>query len=168
MMIPWCFAYDKVNYSRYLTPYFAQMTNLGDKNAEEQKALRESSFSVQLASSNPFGRIPVDQKTEVTVNKDTQNPGGTARFSFKPATVQRYYMTAEYLSAFLGQLRNMVQASNSETLHTELQSSRIKKDEQAVSSIVDLIQGWVNPFSESHNLISISTAKTAPREIALD
>lgn len=77
-------------------------------------------------------------------------------------------MTAEYLSAFLGQLRNMVQASNSETLHTELQSSRIKKDEQAVSSIVDLIQGWVNPFSESHNLICISTAKTAPREIALD
>lgn len=69
MMIPWCFAYDKVNYSRYLTPYFAQMTNLGDKNAEEQKTLRESSFSVQLASSNPFGRIPVDQKTEVTVNK---------------------------------------------------------------------------------------------------
>ena len=30
MMIPWCFAYDKVNYSRYLTPYFAQMTNLGE------------------------------------------------------------------------------------------------------------------------------------------
>ena len=23
MMIPWCFAYDKVNYARYLTPYFA-------------------------------------------------------------------------------------------------------------------------------------------------
>ena len=169
MMIPWCFAYDKVNYSRYLTPYFAQMTNLGDKNAEEQKALRENSFSVQLASSNPFGRIPVDQTTEVTVNKDAQNPGGTTRFSLKPATVQRYYvLTAEYRSAFLGQLRNMVQASNSETQHTELQSSRMKKDEQAVSAIVDLIQGWVNPFSESQDLISISTAKKAPRDIATD
>ena len=168
MMIPWCFAYDNVNYSRYLTPYFAQMTNLGDKNPEVQKAFKEGSFSVQLSSSNPFGRIPVDQTTEVTVNKDTQNPGGTTRFSLKPATVQRYYLTAEYRSAFLGQLRNMVQGSNLETQHTELQSSRIKKDEQAVSSIVDLIQGWVNPFSESQDLISISTAKKAPREIATD
>ena len=92
MMIPWCFAYDKVNYSRYLTPSFTQMTNLGDKNPEVQKAFKEGSFSVQLASSNPFGRIPVDQTTEVTVNKDTQNPGGTTRFSLKPATVQRYYV----------------------------------------------------------------------------
>lgn len=144
------------------------MTNLGDKNPEVQKAFKEGSFSVQLASSNPFGRIPVDQTTEVTVNKDTQNPGGTTHFSLKAATVQRHYLTAEYRSAFLGQLRNMVQASNSETQHTELQSSRIKKDEQAVSSIVDLIQGWVNPFSESQDLISISTAKKAPREIATD
>ena len=99
MMIPWCFAYDKVNYSRYLTPYFAQMTNLGDKNPEVQKAFKEGSFSAQLASSNPFGRIPVDQTTEVTVNKDTQNPDGTTRFSLKPSTVQRYYLKAEYQSA---------------------------------------------------------------------
>ena len=170
MMIPWCFAYDKVNYSRYLTPYFPQMTtgNLGDKNPEVQKAFKEGSFSVQLASSNPFKQISIDQTTEFTVNKDTQNPGGTTRFSLKHATVQRYYLTAEYRSAFLGQLRNMVQVSNSETQHTELQSSRIKKDEQAVSSIVDLIQGWVNPFSKSQDLISISAAKKAPREVATD
>ena len=168
MMIPWCFAYDKVNYARYLTPYFAQMTNLAEKNPEVQRAFKTGSFSVQLSTNNPFGRIPVDQTTEVTVNKDTQNPGGTTRFSLKPATVQRYYLTAEYRSAFLGQLRNMVQGSDSETQHTELQRSRTKKDEQAVSSIIDLIQGWVNPFTESQDLISISTAKEAPREIATD
>ena len=147
-MIPWCFAYNKVNCSRYLTPYFAQMTNLDDKNPEVQKAFKEGSFSVQLASSNPFGRLPVEQTTEVTVQKDTaQNPGGTTLFSLKPAIVQRYYLTAEYRSA------NMVEASNSETQHTELQSSRIKKDEQAVSSIVNLVQGGVNPFSESQSII---------------
>ena len=139
-----------MNYSRYLTPYFAQMTNLSDKDPEVQKAFKEGSFSVQLASSNPFGRIPVDQTTEVTVNKDTQNPGGTTRFSLKPATVQRYYLTAEYRSAFLGQLRNMIQGSSSKTQLTELQLSRIKKDELAVSSIVELIQGWVNPRTNYH------------------
>ena len=88
------------------------------------------------------------------MHKDTvQNPGGITSFSLKPAIVQRYCLTAEYRSAFLGQLRNMVQASNAETQHTELQSSRIKNDEQAVSSIVDLIQGGVNLFSESQSII---------------
>ena len=37
-----------------------------------------------------------------------------------------------------------------------------------LSPIVDLIQGWVNPFSESQDLTSISTAKKAPRETATD
>ena len=31
-MIPWCFAYDKLNYARYMSPYYAQMTNLPEKN----------------------------------------------------------------------------------------------------------------------------------------
>jgi len=38
-------------------------------------------FSVQIGSKNPFGRIPVDQTIEETVNKDTQRPGGTKGFS---------------------------------------------------------------------------------------
>ena len=44
MMIPWCFAYDKVNYARYLTPYFAQMTNLDQTNPEVQRAFKTGSF----------------------------------------------------------------------------------------------------------------------------
>ena len=68
MMIPWCFVYDKVNCAPYLTPYFAQMTNLDQTNPEVQRAFKTASFSVQLSSNNPFGRIPVDQTTEVTVN----------------------------------------------------------------------------------------------------
>ena len=58
--------------------------------------LKEGGFSVQLGSKNPFGRIPVDQAIEETVNKDTQTAGGTKGFSLKPAALQRYYLTAEY------------------------------------------------------------------------
>ena len=30
-LISWCFAYDKVNYARYLSPYLAQMSNLPEQ-----------------------------------------------------------------------------------------------------------------------------------------
>ena len=59
-MIPWCFAYDKVNYARYLSPYFAQMTNLQEKNPCVYGAFQMGQFSVQMSSNNPLGRIPVD------------------------------------------------------------------------------------------------------------
>ena len=52
-------------------------------------------FSVQLGDSNPFGRIPIDQTIEETVNKDTQTPGGTKGFSLKPGAVAKYYMNTE-------------------------------------------------------------------------
>ena len=93
-LIPWCFAYDKINYACYLSLYLAEMTNL--------KAFKTGQFSVQLSSNNPFGRFPIDQTTEATVNKDTQTPGVTARFSLKAASVKRYYLMAEHPSTFLG------------------------------------------------------------------
>ena len=51
-------------------------------------------FSVQMSNNNPFGRLPIDQAMEVTVNRDTQTPGGTARFSLIPGAIKRYYITA--------------------------------------------------------------------------
>ena len=45
---------------------------------------------------------------------------------------------------------------------------QIKKDEEAVSAVVLLIQGWINPFTKNQDLVSISTAKIAPRDIASD
>ena len=53
-------------------------------------------FSVQLESQNPFGKIPADQAMEDIVNKDTQTPGGTKRFSLRPTAITWYYLTAEY------------------------------------------------------------------------
>ena len=61
-----------------------------------------------------------------------------------------------------------MQGKKSGLHHAELQRTRIKKDGEAVSAVVHLIEGWVNPFAEKQDLISISTARTAPRDIASD
>ena len=102
--IPWCFAYDKVNYARYLSAYYAQMTNVTEMYPCVYEAFKSGQFSVKISSNNPFGRIPVDQTTEVTVNNDTQTPRGTSWFSHKAGAIKRYYITAEHRIGFLGQL----------------------------------------------------------------
>ena len=80
-MIPWCFAMDKINYSRYLSVYLHQMTHLEEVCPELHAHSLRGGFSGQRKQGNSFGRIAVYQTTEETVNKDTQTAGGTRGFS---------------------------------------------------------------------------------------
>ena len=128
------------------------------------------SFSVQLGSVNPFGRIPVDQTIEETINKDTQTPGGTKGFSLKPGTLHKYYLTAEYRSKYLRQLRNMISIDGSKFAHPDLQKTRIKRDENDVKSLMDLMENsWLNPWCPDENdLVHLSTGYVAPSNVTKD
>ena len=146
------------------------MTRLAIDHPDIHVQLENGGFSVQIGRENPFGRIPVDQTTEETVNKDTQTAGGTKGFSLKPATLSRYYLTAEYRSTCLKQLRELTDIRPPGISHHNLESSRIGKDEVAVQSLVDLMKNeWINRFSgDQTKLISLSTAASAPSDVASD
>ena len=49
-----------------------------------------------------------------------------------------------------------------------MQKPRIIKDEVDVKAVENLIQSWNNPFAESQDLVSISTAKEAPDDVKND
>ena len=169
-MIPWCFAYDRMNYARYLPYYYAQMSQLPITHPDMYRKFMEGGFSVQLGSANPFGRIPVDQAIEETVNKDTQTAGGTKGFSLKPGAVTKYYLTAEYRSMYLRQLRDMIGQGKSRLSHADLQGPRIKKDEADVQAFIDLMENsWINPLSpDEMDLVSFSTGTMAPPDVTRD
>ncbi|KAJ8404780.1 hypothetical protein AAFF_G00331670 [Aldrovandia affinis] len=123
------------------------MSRLPIDHPEVHQQFMHGGFSVQLGSQNPFGRISVDQTIEETVNRDTQTAGGTKGFSLKRAAVERYYLTSEYRSNYLKQLRRMVGRGMSHFSHPDLQMPRITRDEADVQSIVKLLEDdWTNPF----------------------
>ncbi|KAG1703716.1 hypothetical protein GQR58_004176 [Nymphon striatum] len=151
-MIPWCFAMDKTNYSRYLPVYHAQMTQLEQTCPDLHTHFLNGGFSVQLRQANPFAKIAIDQTVEATVNKDTQTAGGTKGFSLKQSALTRYYLTAEHRAEALRQLRDLISSGQSrEGLnHADLQSSRVKRDENDVKSIVDMLEKQLDkPILES-------------------
>ena len=170
-MIPWCFAYDRLNYARYLPYYFATMCRLSMDYPDVYQHFMQGGISVQIGSSNPFGKIPCDQTIEETINKDTQTAGGTKGFSLKSGAVQTYYLNAEHRSLFPRQLREMVGLGGSRLNHPDLQQSRILKDEADVQSLVNLMEvSWIkNQFrSDQDSLVSLATAAMPPPEIAHD
>ena len=125
---------------------------------------------MQIGNNNPFGRIPVYQTIEETVNKDTQTAGGTKGFSLKPAADTKYYLTAEYRSTCLKHLRDMINLQNVGTAHAYLEQSRIKRGEADVASVEDILDNqWTNPFSPNpSDIVSLSTGKAVPMDVAND
>ncbi|KAK3750403.1 hypothetical protein QZH41_005565 [Actinostola sp. cb2023] len=75
-------------------------------------------------------------------------------------------MVAEYRSIFLSNLREMLHLKSFYG-HTDLQGTRITRDEEDVKSLVDLLENtWINPFDpDTQELVSISTGKVAPPEV---
>ena len=70
------------------------------------------------------------------MNKDTQTPGGTIGFSLKPGDVQHFYMTSEYRSAFLAQIRNILDGKKenfSILIHSRQEFRKMEKLQQCVS-----------------------------------
>ena len=62
------------------------MTRLSDTHPQVYKHMLEGGFSVQLGEHSNFGRIPVDQTIEETINKDTQTAGNVVVF------ISRFYI----------------------------------------------------------------------------
>ena len=131
---------------------------------------QQGGFSVQIGSSNPFGRIPVDQAIEETVNKYTQTPGGTKGFSLKHGADTRYYLTSEYRSKFLRQLRCMIGRHGYQVNHSDLNLPRIRRDEADVQSLVQLMEtSRLNRFGpDQDKFVSLSPSTVAPPNVAND
>lgn len=165
-IIPWTFAYDNLNYARSLTAYYSEMSHIEHEKPDLYLFLREGGFSAQLSATNTFGRVPIDQTLEETVNRDTQTAGGTKGFSLNPSAVSRFYLTAEYKSTYLSILKHSLGLQQSSGSHKDLGQSRIAKDEEHITSIVDLLDSsWIHPFAGADALVSLSTGVTAPPDV---
>ena len=55
--------------------------NLQTDHPDAHEGLITGHFSVHLSEGSTFGRLPVDQTTEVTIDKDTKTAGGVTKLN---------------------------------------------------------------------------------------
>ena len=75
-MIPWYFAYDRVNYARYMPVYWMEMMNLDRSHPEILHSLQNGTFAVQQQTDHMFSKTACDQVIEQTCNRDSKTKGG--------------------------------------------------------------------------------------------
>ena len=68
------------------------------------------------------------------------------------------------------QLRDTLNLSKSNSVHTDLQKTRIARDEADVKSLIAVLESnWINPFSaKQQDLVCLSTGKVATQKIEED
>ena len=109
------------------------MLELKSRHPDVLMAFKEGNFSVQLSSSNTFGRNEVDKTIENTVNKDTKTSGG-----LNGLNQDRWMINASRRAACYRNFKELVSFAGSKYCHSDLSPSRIKKDEENVENILDV------------------------------
>ena len=171
-MLPWFFAYDHINYARYLPVYLIHMLALPETHPEAHQMLAGGDFGVQRTS-HGFSQVPVDQTIEQTINRSTKTKGGIVGFSLRKGAVQKWFVTAHDRAAFVDKCRTMVATSGGgqggeQWMHKETGSARLKADEADVERVREVVGSWCNPFEESHELTCISSGKAGMEKVQED
>jgi len=92
LMLPWFFAYDRVNYARYAPIYWTEMSNLSDSHPWLYRQLMESqgAWTFQRHHSTGFNGLAADQAIETTVNKESKTRGGLTGLTMNTGALQRW------------------------------------------------------------------------------
>ena len=167
-MLPWIFAYDRVNYSRYLPVYWMEMHDLGHTHPLIYQQFMEGEFVVQR-SEKPFAQMPCDQTIEQTANRDSKTKGGMTGFTTSKGTVNRWIWSHHARGAITRECEDMASKSDRSDTRTDLLESRKKCDRLAVLRIVETTNAMLNPFEyEGEELIHITSGVAASAQVQQD
>ena len=112
----------------------------------------------------------MDQTIEQRLNRSTKTKGGIVGFSLRKGAVQRWMLTAHSHAAFVHKCRSMTSRIQEDqlSLHKEIGSARMKKDEKDVKKVVEVLRNWRNPFGQSEELTSLSSGYVASESMKRD
>ena len=80
-MIPYCFAYDHINYARWASEYLIDMKLLSNSTPLIWEEFLNGEHTVCRSTGGTFNRIWTDLAEERSVNRDTKTHGGIVCFS---------------------------------------------------------------------------------------
>ena len=155
-MTPWLFAYDRVNYSRYVPVYLHEMRELEKTYSFAHEHLHAGEFAIQQQVRYRFSATAADQVIEQTVNRDSKSAGGIVGITTRPNAVAKWILSQSQRLAMTQLCRKYANQGAADRYRKDLDSSRRALDATRVDSVIDVIEVVVNPFDyEGCELVNI-------------
>ena len=177
-MLPYFFAYDRINYARWGSVYFADMKSLPWSAKEVHDEFMNGNHPIKRAAGS-FNQVWTDLALEQSINRDSKVKGGIIGFTQQKDAVNRWYLTAHTRAHIVSSTKAM--CGNEETVpwnetaqpHKEGGKSRMERDENDVQKLLNVLtEQMLNPFDPSKHksklVMNLATGMTASEEVSND
>ena len=164
--MPFFFALDHVNYSRWLSVHVRDLCSLPESVFED---FSEGNFVISKTERR-FSSIPVDQAHEQE-NKIVKSTGGFKGLTENPSALKRWMVTGPELARILKEFDDQYHISGDDDddvhlHHQEGHSAQISFQNQ-VKNLIKVIESKGNPFlDEFPELIALDTRKVLDSSVS--
>ena len=166
-MLKWFFAYDRPNYSRHFTYYWATQQKIKDAHPKIYDQFMLKNFSVKRADGS-FNKPPPDQVIEQTINKEQIGARGIIGITTSDGAVQRWVLSSHIMAALISNFKHSLELNQLESNQKDLGKKRIKDDEKVLQDCFNIIKEWGDPFKKSATLIGLSSQIQATEHVIKD
>jgi hypothetical protein len=168
-MLPYFFTCNRTNYARWTPVYLLSMLDVPD---DIKTAFDNGQFAVRQTTGG-FNGIWSDLGTEKTIIRDAKGESGIIGLTRKKPALVRWTLTRHLLCTYARAMRDrsgLKTKDASLTVHDQLNSSAMTRDEKNAQTLVDHIaDSMTNPFTvDDHpeqTLINIATGLHASAEV---
>lgn len=168
-MLPWYFAYDHVNYARYLPVYIAEMANLSESHPSVHASFLKGDFVAQRQTNYGFGQIACDQLIEQTLNRDSKTKGGLTGITLSSSAVSRWVLSHHERASIAKACKTMAGKDDSGLKKNDLLTTRMRNDEERILALESTIASMVDPFAyEGNDLLNIASGVVAQDDVRCD
>ena len=170
-MVPYFFAMDRHNYSRWLPVYLSDMKRLETKHPKVHQEFMNGDHVVSR-SSNPFSQVSTHMALEQSINADSKAKGSIVGISQRPGALQRWFLTSHERAAITTSLKNMYGVKKTDRLgvaHKEGSANRVTRDECDVSKLLACFTSgaMTDPFADdTGELVNFATGVVLPFSVA--
>ena len=169
-IVPYFFAMDRHNYSRWLPVYLFDMQQLETKHPRVHQEFVNGNHVVSR-SSNPSPQVSTDMALEQSINADSKAKGVIVGISQRPGTLQRWFLTSHERAAITTSLKNMYGVEKTDRLGERKKASanRVTRDECDVSKLLVCFTSgaMTHHFADdTRELVNFATGVVLPSTIA--
>ncbi|XP_066927263.1 uncharacterized protein [Clytia hemisphaerica] len=164
LMMPWVHIYDNSNYGRWLPVFWLEMIKLPKNQAD----MMEEIFA-QSMTDHPYSALPPDMWIEMTMNKSSKLKSGWKRLLKSEKGLLVHMRNTNKVNIVRHTLKSSFAKMKRRSVHKENVPSRLSKDNNAVNSVISLLNEWEsNPFQDSQKLRCIQSGELASDELVKD
>ena len=149
-MIPYFFAMDRWNKSRWLPVYIVDMRSLQEKALDVYNEFLRGNHTVSRSISQSFNQVWTDIALEQSINLDSKTKGGVIGITQRPSALQKWFLTAHEITATTTATKRMIDLDEStRSSHKESSKFRVQRDENDIKKVIHALQTVMsNPFDE--------------------